>query len=193
MDPWIDGNRRIPRARVFARRCDPDYARTFRSHPRRHPARQTLHAAGCGHLRDLLWLASKESQHLPMNKGARRRSRAPRHHDPPVHSCGIQDGEQIVYGGEACGYVLRFPTAARSTSPATPRLLRHGAHRASLPSRAGHPAGWRPVTMGPARPRGLHPAPAEEGHPMHFARSALTGRPIGSASTSGRCSRHRYL
>jgi L-ascorbate metabolism protein UlaG (beta-lactamase superfamily) len=26
-----------------------------------------------------------------------------------VHSCGIQDGDQIVYGGEACGYVLRLP------------------------------------------------------------------------------------
>ena len=25
-----------------------------------------------------------------------------------VHSCGIQDGDQIVYGGEACGYVLEF-------------------------------------------------------------------------------------
>ena len=26
-----------------------------------------------------------------------------------VHSCGIQDGEQIVYGGEACGYIVRLP------------------------------------------------------------------------------------
>jgi L-ascorbate metabolism protein UlaG (beta-lactamase superfamily) len=26
-----------------------------------------------------------------------------------VHSCGIQDGEQIIYGGEACGYVVRLP------------------------------------------------------------------------------------
>jgi L-ascorbate metabolism protein UlaG (beta-lactamase superfamily) len=25
-----------------------------------------------------------------------------------VHSCGILDGDQIIYGGEACGYVLRF-------------------------------------------------------------------------------------
>lgn len=24
------------------------------------------------------------------------------------HSCGITDGEQIVYGGEACGYVVEF-------------------------------------------------------------------------------------
>jgi len=26
-----------------------------------------------------------------------------------VHSCGIQDGDKIVYGGEACGYILRLP------------------------------------------------------------------------------------
>jgi L-ascorbate metabolism protein UlaG (beta-lactamase superfamily) len=25
-----------------------------------------------------------------------------------VHSCGIVDGDQIIYGGEAAGYVLRF-------------------------------------------------------------------------------------
>jgi L-ascorbate metabolism protein UlaG (beta-lactamase superfamily) len=26
-----------------------------------------------------------------------------------VHSCGIKDGDQIIYGGEACGYILRLP------------------------------------------------------------------------------------
>jgi L-ascorbate metabolism protein UlaG (beta-lactamase superfamily) len=26
-----------------------------------------------------------------------------------VHSCGIQDGDKIIYGGEACGYVIRLP------------------------------------------------------------------------------------
>jgi L-ascorbate metabolism protein UlaG (beta-lactamase superfamily) len=26
-----------------------------------------------------------------------------------VHSCGIQEGEKIVYGGEACGYIIRLP------------------------------------------------------------------------------------
>jgi L-ascorbate metabolism protein UlaG (beta-lactamase superfamily) len=24
------------------------------------------------------------------------------------HSCGIQDGDELVYGGEACGYVIEF-------------------------------------------------------------------------------------
>jgi len=26
-----------------------------------------------------------------------------------IHSCGIQDGDQIIYGGEACGYIVRLP------------------------------------------------------------------------------------
>ena len=26
-----------------------------------------------------------------------------------VHSCGIEDGGKIIYGGEACGYVVRLP------------------------------------------------------------------------------------
>jgi len=26
-----------------------------------------------------------------------------------IHSCGILDGDQIIYGGEAAGYVVRFP------------------------------------------------------------------------------------
>lgn len=26
-----------------------------------------------------------------------------------VHSCGITDGDKIVYGGEACGYIIRLP------------------------------------------------------------------------------------
>jgi L-ascorbate metabolism protein UlaG (beta-lactamase superfamily) len=26
-----------------------------------------------------------------------------------LHSCGIQDGDKIIYGGDACGYVIRLP------------------------------------------------------------------------------------
>jgi L-ascorbate metabolism protein UlaG (beta-lactamase superfamily) len=29
------------------------------------------------------------------------------------HSCGIQDGDQIVYGGEACGYVITFENGVK--------------------------------------------------------------------------------
>ena len=30
-----------------------------------------------------------------------------------VHSCGITDGDQIVYGGEACGYVVEFDNGVK--------------------------------------------------------------------------------
>jgi len=26
-----------------------------------------------------------------------------------IHSCGIKDGDQVIYGGEACGYIIRLP------------------------------------------------------------------------------------
>ena len=29
------------------------------------------------------------------------------------HSCGIQDGDQMVYGGEACGYVIEFSNGVK--------------------------------------------------------------------------------
>ncbi len=56
------------------------------------------------------WLESKGVENLrPMNKGGTQVV-------GPVtvtmthalHSCGIEDGGQMIYGGEACGYVLRF-------------------------------------------------------------------------------------
>ena len=29
------------------------------------------------------------------------------------HSCGIQDGDEIIYGGEACGYVVEFANGVK--------------------------------------------------------------------------------
>src|SRR5438045_8441365 len=29
------------------------------------------------------------------------------------HSCGIQDGDELIYGGEACGYVIEFSTGLK--------------------------------------------------------------------------------
>jgi L-ascorbate metabolism protein UlaG (beta-lactamase superfamily) len=29
------------------------------------------------------------------------------------HSCGIQDGDELVYGGEACGYVIELPSGQK--------------------------------------------------------------------------------
>jgi L-ascorbate metabolism protein UlaG (beta-lactamase superfamily) len=56
------------------------------------------------------WLESKGVQQLAeMNKGGTQSVadiKVTMVH--AVHSCGITDGDQIVYGGEACGYVIEF-------------------------------------------------------------------------------------
>jgi len=61
------------------------------------------------------WLGKKGVQRLAeMNKGGTQSISDIRvtmvHAD---HSCGIQDGDQMVYGGEACGYVIEFSNGVK--------------------------------------------------------------------------------
>jgi L-ascorbate metabolism protein UlaG (beta-lactamase superfamily) len=61
------------------------------------------------------WLGKKGVQHLAeMNKGGTQAVGDIKvtmvHAD---HSCGIQDGGEIVYGGEACGYVVEFSNGVK--------------------------------------------------------------------------------
>jgi L-ascorbate metabolism protein UlaG (beta-lactamase superfamily) len=62
-----------------------------------------------------LWLEKKGAkQTSPMNKGGTQTvgdiTVTMVHAD---HSCGIQDGDEIVYGGEACGYVIEFENGVK--------------------------------------------------------------------------------
>jgi len=61
------------------------------------------------------WLESKGVENTsPMNKGGTQQvggiEVTMTHAD---HSCGILDGDRIVYGGEACGYVVGLPDGRR--------------------------------------------------------------------------------
>jgi L-ascorbate metabolism protein UlaG (beta-lactamase superfamily) len=61
------------------------------------------------------WLQKKGAkQTSPMNKGGTQTVDDIKvtmvHAD---HSCGIQDGDEIVYGGEACGYVIEFSNGVK--------------------------------------------------------------------------------
>ncbi len=61
------------------------------------------------------WLEKKGAKQIsPMNKGGTQKVEDVRitmvHAD---HSCGIQDGDQILYGGEAVGYVLEFSNGVK--------------------------------------------------------------------------------
>lgn len=61
------------------------------------------------------WLQKKGVRQIaPMNKGGTQQVgdiKVTMTH--ALHSCGIQDGDQIVYGGEACGYVIEFANGLR--------------------------------------------------------------------------------
>lgn len=112
MDPWIEGNPKYPQDHKFervdailishghfdhihdaiplAKRFSPKVVAIF----------ETAH-----------WLESKGVENCSgMNKGGTQEVgpiRATMTH--AVHSCGIMDDGKIIYGGEAAGYVLRFP------------------------------------------------------------------------------------
>lgn len=57
------------------------------------------------------WLESKGVPNTnPMNKGGTQKvGEIEITMVNAVHSCGIQDGDQVIYGGEACGYIVRLP------------------------------------------------------------------------------------
>jgi L-ascorbate metabolism protein UlaG (beta-lactamase superfamily) len=62
-----------------------------------------------------LWMQKKGAKKIsPMNKGGSQRAGNVRitmvHAD---HSCGIEDDGEIIYGGEACGYVLEFESGLK--------------------------------------------------------------------------------
>ena len=61
------------------------------------------------------WLGSKGVENvIDMNKGGTVEAGGCRvHMVHAVHSCGITDGDTIVYGGEAAGYVLELPDGFR--------------------------------------------------------------------------------
>jgi L-ascorbate metabolism protein UlaG (beta-lactamase superfamily) len=61
------------------------------------------------------WLEKKGAQQTsPMNKGGTQTVGDMKvtmvHAD---HSCGILDGDEIIYGGEACGYVVEFENGVK--------------------------------------------------------------------------------
>ena len=61
------------------------------------------------------WMENKGAKRTsPMNKGGTQTVGDIRvtmvHAD---HSCGIQDGDQLIYGGEACGYVIEFSNGVK--------------------------------------------------------------------------------
>ena len=112
VDPWVMGNPLCPEkekklSRVDAMLCTHghfDHIADAVEIGKRHNPKVVGIFELCG------WLEKKGVKNTsPMNKGGTQAVGDIRvtmvHAD---HSCGIQDGEQIIYGGEACGFVIEF-------------------------------------------------------------------------------------
>ena len=128
------------------------------------------------------WLEKKGVKHTAMmNKGGTQQVGDIRvtmvHAD---HSCGIQDGDQLVYGGEACGYVIEFENGIKIYHAGDTNVFGDMKiiHELYAPEIAMLPIGDH-FTMGPREAAYacnlLKPSTVI---PMHFATfPVLTGRP----------------
>jgi L-ascorbate metabolism protein UlaG (beta-lactamase superfamily) len=112
MDPWIGGNPSYPRDHEFSR-IDAiliTHGHFDHIHDAVPLARQ-FSPQVVAIYETCEWLGSKGVANLcPMNKGGSRTvAGVTVTMTHAVHSCGIKEGDQIIYGGEASGYVMRLP------------------------------------------------------------------------------------
>jgi L-ascorbate metabolism protein UlaG (beta-lactamase superfamily) len=111
LDPWTDGNPKYPKGFEISR-CDTMLI-THGHFDHIHdavPLAKKFEPEVVAIFETAVWLEKKGVKNTrPMNKGGSQMLGSVNvtmvH---AVHSCGIQDGDQIIYGGEASGYVLRF-------------------------------------------------------------------------------------
>src|ERR1700704_4718058 len=112
VDPWVMGNPKCPENKKSFEKIDVmlcthghgDHIGDAVALARKH------NPMVVGIYELCLWMQKKGAKQIsPMNKGGSQSVADIRvtmvHAD---HSCGIEDDGQIIYGGEACGYVIQF-------------------------------------------------------------------------------------
>jgi L-ascorbate metabolism protein UlaG (beta-lactamase superfamily) len=117
IDPWVMGNPMCPEKEKSVKKVDVmlcthghfDHIGDAVEIGKKHNPKVVGIPELCG------WLEKKGVEHvLGMNKGGTQTVddiKATMVHAD--HSCGITDGDEIVYGGEACGYVVEFANGVK--------------------------------------------------------------------------------
>ena len=184
IDPWVMGNPMCPEKEKNVKKVDVmlvthghgDHIGDAVEIAKKHKPQVVGIPELCG------WLQKKGvAQTAEMNKGGTQTVGDIKvtmvHAD---HSCGIQDGDELVYGGEACGYVVEFSNGVRIYHAGDTNVFgdMHIIHELYAPEIAMLPIGDH-YTMGPreaAYACGL--LKAKTVIPMHFGTfPPLVGRP----------------
>lgn len=113
LDPWVMGNPACPDSEKKVKKADVlicthghfDHIGDAVEIARQHDS------IVVGIFELCAWMEKKGVKQIaPMNKGGTQNVAGINiTMTQAVHSCGIQDGDDIIYGGEACGYVLELP------------------------------------------------------------------------------------
>ena len=117
IDPWVMGNPACPETHKQLKAVDTmlithghgDHIGDAVEIAKRHNPKVVGIPELCG------WLQKKGVKNTAeMNKGGTQQVNDVKvtmvHAD---HSCGIQDGDQLIYGGEACGYIVEFENGVK--------------------------------------------------------------------------------